>query len=81
MEEETNWTNVVYGGEKTRSVLTKGKQVYVEGRSRPGAMRIRTQEGLDHRSVAEDVFCWWTGARRSPTIAQGLPGMGSGALR
>jgi len=57
-KEETNWTNVVlWRGENLAPYLTKGKQVYVEGR-----LQTRSYEDKDGKKVwttevvAEDVI-------------------------
>jgi len=57
-KEETNWTNVVlWRGENLAQYLTKGKQVYVEGR-----LQTRSYDDKDGRKVwttevvAEDVI-------------------------
>jgi single-strand DNA-binding protein len=57
-KEETNWTNVVlWRGENVAPYLTKGKQVYVEGR-----IQTRSYEDKDGKKVwatdvvAEDVI-------------------------
>jgi single-strand DNA-binding protein len=57
-KEETNWTNVVlWRGENLAPYLTKGKQVYVEGR-----LQTRSYDDKDGRKVyttevvAEDVI-------------------------
>jgi single-strand DNA-binding protein len=57
-KEETNWTNVVlWRGENVAPYLTKGKQVYVEGR-----LQTRSYEDKDGKKVwatdvvAEDVI-------------------------
>src|SRR5215475_10370465 len=69
-KEETNWTNVVmWRGENVAPYLTKGKQVYVEGR-----LQTRSYDDKDGKKVwttevvAEDVILWAAGAR-----AAGLP--------
>ena len=57
-KEETNWTNVVlWRGENVAPYLTKGKQIYVEGR-----LQTRSYEDKDGKKVwatdvvAEDVI-------------------------
>jgi single-strand DNA-binding protein len=57
-KEETNWTNVVlWRGENVAPYLTKGKQVYVEGR-----LQTRSYDDKDGKKVwttevvAEDVI-------------------------
>lgn len=57
-KEETNWTNVVlWRGENIAPYLTKGKQVYVEGR-----LQTRSYDDKDNKKVwvtevvAEDVI-------------------------
>ena len=58
MKEETNWTNVVlWSREKLANYLTKGKQVYVEGR-----LQSRSYDDKDGKKiyttevVADDVL-------------------------
>jgi single-strand DNA-binding protein len=72
-KEETNWTNVVlWRGENVSPYLTKGKQIYVEGR-----LQTRSYDDKDGKKVwttevvAEDVIL--LGGR-----GEGGPGGGSG---
>jgi len=64
-KEETNWTNVVlWRGENVAPYLTKGKQVYVEGR-----LQTRSYEDKEGRKVwttevvADDVILTSGGGR------------------
>jgi single-strand DNA-binding protein len=75
-KEETNWTNIVlWRSENLAQYLTKGKQVYVEGR-----IQTRSYEDKDNKKVyvtevvAEDVIL--LGGRGEGGGMGGGPGMG-----
>ena len=80
-KEETNWSNVVvWQAESLATYLTKGKQVYVEGR-----LQTRSYDDKDNKKVyrtevvafASDVILLGSGAGRVEEEAGG--GRGAGA--
>src|SRR4051812_30186949 len=67
-KEETNWTNVVmWRGENVAPYLTKGKQIYVEGR-----LQTRSYEDKDGKKV------WTTEVVSEDVILLGGRGEGGG---
>jgi single-strand DNA-binding protein len=82
-KEETNWTNVsLWRQENLANYLTKGKQVYVEGR-----LQTRSYDDKDGKKVyatevvAEDVILLsgrGEGEEGGPSRAAGAPGRGRG---
>ncbi len=89
-KEETNWTNVVlWRGENVANYLTKGKQVYVEGR-----IQTRSYDDKDGKKVystevvADEVILlggrgegegFETGPARGAAPARSRPSGGGGA--
>ena len=68
-KEETNWTNVVlWRGENVAPYLTKGKQIYVEGR-----IQTRSYDDKDGKKV------WTTEVVADDVILLGGRGEGGGA--
>ncbi len=78
-KEETNWTNVtLWRQENLANYLTKGKQVYVEGR-----LQTRSYDDKDGKKVyatdvvADDVIL--LGGRGEGAPGEGAPSMSSGS--
>lgn len=79
--DETEWHNVtLWKGENVAPYLTKGKQVYVEGR-----LKTSMVEGQDGQKryftdvVAEDVVLTSGGSRGGDDMGGGAPEYGGGA--
>jgi single-strand DNA-binding protein len=78
-KEETNWSNIVlWRAENVAPYLTKGKQVYVEGR-----LQTRSYDDKDNKKVyrtevvAEDVILLSGGAGRGEEESGGARGAGA----
>jgi single-strand DNA-binding protein len=82
-KEDTQWHRIVIWGKTAESLheyLTKGKQIYVEGKIRPGSGRTRKASRPDHGNPrgsnrpARWRRRWRRGTRRRQAISQRYEG-------
>jgi single-strand DNA-binding protein len=73
-EEETNWTNVVlWRSENLASYLTKGQQVYLEGRLQNRSYEDKEGRRVYTSEVISDEIVLLGGSKERTSVAAGLP--------